>query len=454
MNKRLDLTEGSISEKLIKLALPIMGTSFIQMAYNMIDMIWVGRDGSKAVAAVGTAGFYPWLAMAFIMISKVGGEVKVAQSVGMHDITEAKKYIKSSLELNIILAILYSAIMMAFNKPLIGLFNLGDNEVISMSRNYLIIVSAGMIFTFLNPLFTAIFNGTGNSRTPFIINTCGLLVNILLDPILIFGFHGIPAYGVSGAALATVTAQVIVTILFIITIIKHNDTLFKVSLFRHIQFKYYRSIVKIGIPLAVQNGLFTIFSMIMGILVASFGPVAIAAQKVGSQIESISWMSADGMAAALSTFVAQNYGAKKFDRISTGIKKGLITAIIWGILTTLILILFNKTIFSLFINEPEAILKGADYLKILGFSQVFMCIEITVCGIFKGFSKTFVPSAISIIFTGARVPLAYILSRPEHLGLNGIWWSISISSMFKGILLLGTFIVLYKYKKINNSDSI
>lgn len=454
MNKRLDLTEGSISEKLIKLALPIMGTSFIQMAYNMIDMIWVGRDGSKAVAAVGTAGFYPWLAMAFIMISKVGGEVKVAQSVGMHDITEAKKYIKSSLELNIILAILYSAIMMAFNKPLIGLFNLGDNEVISMSRNYLIIVSAGMIFTFLNPLFTAIFNGTGNSRTPFIINTCGLLVNILLDPILIFGFHGIPAYGVSGAALATVTAQVIVTILFIITIIKHNDTLFKVSLFRHIQFKYYRSIVKIGIPLAVQNGLFTIFSMIMGILVASFGPVAIAAQKVGSQIESISWMSADGMAAALSTFVAQNYGAKKFDRISIGIKKGLITAIIWGILTTLILILFNKTIFSLFINEPEAILKGADYLKILGFSQVFMCIEITVCGIFKGFSKTFVPSAISIIFTGARVPLAYILSRPEHLGLNGIWWSISISSMFKGILLLGTFIVLYKYKKINNSDSI
>ena len=119
VNKRLDLTEGSISEKLIKLALPIMGTSFIQMAYNMIDMIWVGRDGSKAVAAVGTAGFYPWLAMAFIMISKVGGEVKVAQSVGMHDITEAKKYIKSSLELNIILAILYSAIMMAFNKPLI-----------------------------------------------------------------------------------------------------------------------------------------------------------------------------------------------------------------------------------------------------------------------------------------------------------------------------------------------
>lgn len=452
MNKRIDLTEGSISEKLIKLSLPIMGTSFIQMAYNMIDMIWVGRDGSKAVAAVGTAGFYPWLAMAFIMISKIGGEVKVAQSIGMHDTIETKKYIKSSLELNIILAFLYSSVMLIFNRQLIELFNLGDSEVISMSKNYLIIVSVGMIFTFLNPLFTSIFNGMGNSRTPFLINTCGLCVNIILDPVLIFGFHNIPALGVSGAAIATVTAQILVSMLFIIVILRNNDSLFKIKLFRNIDCKYHKIIIKIGFPLAVQNGLFTIFSMIMGILVASFRPVAIAAQKVGSQIESISWMSADGMAAALSTFVAQNFGAGKYDRIKTGIKNGIIVALIWGTFTTLILILFNTVIFSLFINEPEAIIKGADYLKILGFSQVFMCIEITVCGIFKGFSRTFIPSAVGIIFTGARIPLAYILSKPEYLGLNGIWWSISISSMFKGVILLGIFIILYKCKKIYNAE--
>ncbi|MGN0143889.1 MAG: MATE family efflux transporter [Clostridium sp.] len=447
MSKRIDLTEGNISEKLIKLSLPIMGTSFIQMAYNMIDMIWVGKDGSNAVAAVGTAGFYPWLAMAFIMISKVGGEVKVAQSIGMHNTIETKKYIQSSFELNIILAFLYSSVMLIFNKPLIGLFNLGDSEVISMSRDYLIIVSTGMIFTFLNPLFTSIFNGIGNSRTPFLINTCGLLINIILDPILIFGFSGIPGFGVSGAAMATVASQIVVFLFFIITILKNNDPLFKIKLFRKMELKYHKTIIKVGIPLAVQNGLFTIFSMIMGILVASFGPVAIAAQKVGSQIESISWMSADGMAAALSTFVAQNFGAQKFDRIKSGIKSGIMAAIIWGLFTSIILIVFNTGIFSLFINEHEAILKGADYLKILGFSQIFMCIEITICGIFKGFSKTSIPSAISIIFTGARIPLAYILSRPEYLGLNGIWWSISISSIFKGILLLSIFYIMYGYKR-------
>ena len=108
MKGRFDLTQGKITEKLVKLSLPIMATSFIQMAYNMIDMIWVGKAGSSAVAAVGTAGFFTWLAMAFITISKVGAEVKVAQSMGQHDVDETKLYIKSAIEINIILSILYS----------------------------------------------------------------------------------------------------------------------------------------------------------------------------------------------------------------------------------------------------------------------------------------------------------------------------------------------------------
>ena len=108
LNDRLDLTQGRITEKLVKLSLPIMATSFIQMAYNMIDMIWVGKVGSSAVAAVGTAGFFPWLAMAFITISKVGAEVKVAQSIGNNNIENTKYYIKSAIEINIILALIYT----------------------------------------------------------------------------------------------------------------------------------------------------------------------------------------------------------------------------------------------------------------------------------------------------------------------------------------------------------
>ena len=196
MEKRLDLTKGHIIGTLVKLALPIMGTSFIQMAYNLTDMIWIGRVGSSAVAAVGTAGFFTWLAMAFIMISKIGAEIKVSQTIGAHLYEETKGYVRSAIQINLILAVLYMMVLFFFKEPLIGFFNLGDEEIIQMSYTYLEVMIIGMIFYFINPVFTAIFNGSGDSKTPFMINTIGLIFNIVFDPILILGFGPIPALGV------------------------------------------------------------------------------------------------------------------------------------------------------------------------------------------------------------------------------------------------------------------
>ena len=459
MEKKIDLTQGGIVEKLVKIAIPIMATSFIQIAYNLIDMMWVGKNGSNSVAAVGTAGFYPWLAMAFVIFSKIGGEVKVAQSMGEKNIKEVKSYIKSSIELNVFLSMTYTLILILFNKQLIDIFNLGDSQVITMSRQYLVILAIGMIFYFINPVFTSIFIGLGNSSIPFRINTIGLIVNIILDPLLIFGFGPISALGTNGAGIATITAQIIVSCVFVGYIIKNKIEYFKVKYFRNIELKYFKILYKLGFPVAIQNALFTLISMAMGVIVASFGPVAVAVQKVGSQIESISWMSAEGFASALSTFTGQNYGAYKFDRINKGSKIGLIGALIWGSITTLVLVFFGEIIFRAFINEQDAIIKGIDYLKILGYSQLFMCIEITITGVLKGLGRTYIPSVTSIVLNLARIPMAILLSKPQILGINGIWWSISISSIFKGIILLLIFVGLYKGKKLykinnnnNNSD--
>lgn len=448
MNKQIDLTSGNIVEKLVKLSLPIMGTAFIQIAYSLIDMIWVGKIGSKSVAAVGTAGFYPWLAMAFIMISKVGGEIKVAQSVGEKNEKDTRYYIKSAIEINMLLSFLYSLVLILFKSPLIGFFKLGDMEVINMSEQYLVIVGLGMMFYFINPVFTSIFVGLGNSKLPFKINTIGLITNIILDPVLIFGIGPLPKMGVAGAAIATITSHIVVSLCFIYLIRKDKADHFKIKLFREIDFSYYKTLFVLGTPVALQNGLFTIFSMIMGVIVASFGPVAIAVQKVGSQIESISWNSCEGFASALSSFVGQNYGAKKIDRINKSTKYALIGVFIWGSLTTAILVFLGEPIFRAFINEPEAILKGVDYLKILGYSQLFMCLEITVAGIFKGLGRTYIPSIIIAVLTGCRIPLAILLCRTDILGLNGIWWSITLSSMVKGILLVSILVVLRKTHKL------
>ena len=448
MSEQIDLTSGNIVEKLVKLSLPIMGTAFIQIAYSLIDMIWVGKIGSKSVAAVGTAGFYPWLAMAFIMISKVGGDIKVAQSVGEKNEKGTKYYIKSAIEINMILSFLYSLVLICFKSPLVGFFKLEDMEVINMAEQYLVIVGFGMMFYFINPVFTSIFLGLGNSKSPFKINTIGLVTNIILDPVLIFGIGPLPEMGVEGAALATIISHIVVSLCFIYLIMKDNANHFKIKLFREIDFSYYKTLL----PVALQNGLFTIFSMIMGVIVASFGPVAIAVQKVGSQIESISWNSCEGFASALSSFVGQNYGAKKIDRINKSIKYALIGVFIWGILTTVILVFLGEPIFRSFINEPEAILKGVDYLKILGYSQLFMCLEITVAGIFKGLGRTYIPSIIIAVLTGCRIPLAILLCSPDILGLNGVWWSITLSSMVKGILLVSILVVLRKTHKLYLSE--
>lgn len=448
MKERIDLTSGSISDKLVKLALPIMGTSFIQMAYNLTDMMWVGKAGSNAVAAVGTAGFYPWLAMAFIMISRVGGEVKVAQSIGENNNNKTKYYIKSALEINIVLSIIYSIVIILLNKSLINIFDLGDANVIEMSRQYLVIVACGFFFYFINSVFTGIFNGLGNSKTPFLINTIGLFTNIILDPILIFGGFGIPALGVIGAAIATVTAQIISTICFLFKIRKSEESYFKIKLFRNVKIDYYKELYKLGLPVAIQSGMFTLFSMAIGVIVASWGPVAIAVQKVGSQIESISWMTAEGLSVAIASFVGQNYGASNYERINKSCKIGIVAALCLGVVTTLILVFLGEGIFSLFIDESDAISKGGMYLKILGYSQIFMCVEIVISGIFKGLGRTYISSIIVTILTGARIPMAYLLANPQILGLDGIWWSISLSSMLKGALLLVIFVIMIKSNKL------
>ncbi|MCQ1530035.1 MATE family efflux transporter [Lutispora saccharofermentans] len=443
MTKAINLTEGSIFKALIKLAMPIIGTSFVQMAYNMTDMIWMGRVGAKEVAAVGTAGFFTWLAMAIILIPKIGAEVGVSQSIGRRDADEAKKYIKHSMQMIIFLAILYGAFLIIFRKPLIGFYKLGEAKIVNDAVTYLVIISIGMVFYTINPVFTAVFNGYGDSKTPFNINVIGLIMNMVLDPLLILGVGPFPRLEAAGAGIATVIAQVTVTIVFIREARKRRELFPGLGLFTRPDIKHIKTIVKLGFPVALQSGLFTIFAMITARIIAQWGPIPIAVQKVGSQIESISWMTAGGFQSAMSAFIGQNYGAKKWDRVFKGYFSGLAIVSIIGIFATCLLIFGARPVFSVFIPEEEAISYGIVYLKILGLSQLFMCIEITTAGAFIGHGKTLPPSIVGILFNALRIPGALILSS-TFLGLDGVWWAISISSILKGVVLSTWHILFLK----------
>ena len=443
MKKNINLLEGSILPSLSGLALPIMATSLIQMAYNLTDMIWIGRVGSSAVAAVGAAGMYMWLANGLATLAKMGGQVKVAQALGAKEDKQAVSYVKSALQLGIALGLIYGVLAVVLANPLIDFFKLNSGQVVADARIYLQITCGGVIFSFLNQIFTGIMTAMGNSRTSFVATAAGLVINIIMDPVLIFGVGPFAKMGVMGAGIATVFAQMIVTGVFILAALKDEIIFQKVRLLEKVDKESMMTIVKIGFPTGVQSMIFTSISMIIARMIAGFGDSAVAVQKVGSQIESISWMTAEGFGAAVNAFMAQNHGAKNKKRIVQGYKVAMRIEIVWGIFCTFVLMVFPAVIFKIFIPEADVLPMGVDYLKILGVSQLFMCIELTTAGAFSGLGKTIPPSISSIILTAARIPMAIALTSTV-LGLNGIWWSITISSIFKGVILVAWFLVYLK----------
>lgn len=438
MEKRIDLLNGRIFKALVTMAVPIMATSFLQMAYNMIDMIWIGRVGSGSVAAVGAAAMFVNLGTGIGTFLKVGGQVCVARRFGAGKNEEAALYARNAIQLGVVIAVVYGLILCLFKSSLIGFFRFTDQVVIREAELYLHIMGMFIFLSIINPVCTAIINATANSKTPFKINTVGLLINIIADPLLIFGIGPIPRLGVLGAAIATVSAQFVVFILFILYMKKDEKVFTKMHFSRPMKKYVLKDIIKIGWPASVQCIMFSGISMTIGRIIATWGEVAVAVQKVGIQIESVSFMAAEGFSLATDSFIAQNYGAKQFERANEGYKTGLKIMIIWGLITTTALVFFPEMIFKIFIPEADVIPYGADYLRILGYSQLFMCIEILTGGAFAAYGKTIIPSTVSIVFTGMRIPLGIVLGSTS-LGLNGVWWAISISSMFKGVILVVLF---------------
>lgn len=439
MAKINDLTTGPIFPALIKLSFPIIGTSFIQMAYNLTDVLWLGRAGSATVTAVTTAGFFIWLLMALAYSTKAGTETLVAQAVGKKLPDGARKVAENALTLSLIGSLVAFICILIFAPQLLSFFELED-EVRFQAIAYLRVVSFGMCFSALNPVLSAISLGHGNSRTPFLINSIGLIVNIILDPLLIFGLWFFPELGATGAALATVFANILVFILFLL---KHKRVTAHIPHLKLLvlpQKDTVLAILKIGIPISVSHVAFCLFSMCIGKIVSAYGTIPLGVQNIGANIEALSWNTALGFAAALSSFTGQNYGAGKYDRIRQGYYIVLGLSVSLGLLATIAFTFFGHQIFSLFSTETEMILTGEMYLLILAVSQIFMCVEITSAGGFYGLGKSKAPSAVSILFTGLRIPAALLVVTYTSYAYAGVWWCVSISSVFKGVIVMTLYI--------------
>lgn len=440
----INLLEGNIFQKLLLLSSPLMVTSFVNMAYNMTDTAWLGRLGTEAVAASGAAHFFVWMASAIAAISRVGTSVYVAQEYGEKNEKKLNDTIKNGMILMILITGVYTLLISIFTRDLMNLYTLED-EVRNMAIIYLRIFSFGFIINGLNVLISNIYYSLGNSLYPLIFNLVGLVINIVVDPILIFGIGFIPSMGIAGAAYASIFSQFIVLLLFSISIIKSKNEIYiavsegKASLSNIIQ-KF-----KKGFPAGIMSTIHSAISFQLTRYMTSYGTYPVAAYTVGSMLESITWMTTDGLQGGITAMVGQNYGAKLYDRLLEIIKKSIFIVTITGLIGTTVLMLFRTPLFRVFIPEdPNSLPYGVEYLFILGLSQLGMAIEIGSTGVFNGLGKTKTPSVISIIFNIMRIPFALILM--PFVAYQGVWWAMTISSNLKGLISL--LFLRKEYKKI------
>ncbi|MCE5221819.1 MAG: MATE family efflux transporter [Clostridium sp.] len=420
--KKIDLTEGRSIKVLTTLSVPIMGSSLLQFTYNLVNMLWVGGLGSNAVASIGSSSFYIGLGYSINSLVIIGTGIKVAHAIGKKEEKEVKEYINAGLLINIIIGFIFGLVLILGGKGLIGFLHLGNSTVEKDAYLYLALSGPTILFAFFNLLYARILGSFGNNKLAFKINAIGVILNVILDPIFIYVFK----LGVLGAAIATMLANIVMFSLYLIK----SSGMLKFNFSIKINYKKVKEIIILGFPMAFQRILFTVINIFLARIIAVFGSDAIAAQKIGLQIESITYMVIGGLQGAIAAFTGQNFGAKKYSRIKEGYNAALKIGIIYSLLMGFIFIFLNTPLIKLFVRDENTIVIAKAYLQVVAFSQIFSTIETVSNGLFTGIGKPKISSIISIVFTSLRIPMALVLIKP--FGLTGIWISISVSSILKG----------------------
>ena len=447
--KELNLTQGSVPKVLLQFAVPFLIANVLQALYGGADLFVVGQyDDSASVAAVAIGSQVMQTITGIILGITTGTTVLIAIATGAKDDKKVAFTIGSSVWLFSIIGVLLTLVMVVFHGRIAELMHT-PIEAMADTKSYILVCSAGILFIVGYNVVCGILRGLGDSKTPLYFVALACVINIVLDFILVGYFH----LGATGAAVATITAQGVSFMISLWFLYRHGFhfefTRKDIRLNRNLA----KKVMTLGAPIALQDALINISFLIITVIVNQMGVIASASLGVVEKIIVFAMLPPMAISSAVATMTAQNYGAGKIDRVKKGYRASLWTIGIWGLLITLIFIFTPTPIATIFFHEPSAIATAVSYLVIIGFSEAFLCIELTTIGAISGLGKTNLCSIISILFTSARIPLAMILGNTS-MGLNGIWWAFSSTTIIKGIIFTGTFFwIIKKCPKNMNTPS-
>src|SRR6056297_2499630 len=418
LENREEILNGPIAKTLFKLAWPVMIGNTMQVAYNLADTFWLGRVGADAVAAL-SVGF----PLVFLMVSigagiTVAGTTLVAQYMGMGNEEKVNKITAQIFVFVGSLSIILGLIGFLFNEPVLNLMGAPEN-IIGDASAYLEIISLGVPFMFAFFIFSALLRGYGDTKTPMKFMVASTLLNIVIDPLLIFGVGFLPQLGVKGAAYATVFSRAVAGIYGVYILFKGNKGLSLTLESLKPDFKVIKKILVLGFPSAGEQSVVALGMTVLMSIVSEFGTMVVAAYGIGSRILSVVMLPSRGIATATTTMVGQNLGA---DNVNRAEKSAWISSgIIFGLLTALALLfnLFPAQIIAVFNSNPEVIDIGVSFLRIVGFSFGFLGVRFILGGSFRGAGNTVVAMVLAIIaLWGIRLPLAQYLSMNLNWGTD------------------------------------
>jgi putative MATE family efflux protein len=435
-----DLTEGKEGKKILSFALPMLLGNVFHQLYNVIDSIIVGNFiGKEALAAVGASFPVVFVFFALVLGVTSGSTVVISQYFGAKDNERVKRTIDTLFIMLFFASIIISVLGIIFSREIFILLKI-PKEVMPLAEVYLKIFFGGSIAFFGFIGTSASLRGLGDSKTPLYFLIISTLTNIGLDLLFVVVFN----WGIEGVAFATIISQ---GGAFITAIIYLNRTheIIEFSLFK-LKFDkdLFRKSIRIGLPTGIQQTVVALGMTALIGIVNKFGTSVIAAYTVAARINSLATLPAMNFASALSTFVGQNLGAKKHDRVKRGFIATLKMSSVISVIVSILVVFKGDFIMGIFTNDEEVIRVGSEYLKIVGSFYLVFSAMFATTGVLRGAGATIIPMITTVISLWLiRIPGAYFLS--QKIGETGIWWAIPIGWVM-GLIMAYAYYLTGKWK--------
>lgn len=443
-----DLTNDSITNSMLLFACPMILGNFLQQLYNIVDTFIVGQFlGANALAAVGASFALMTFLTSILLGLCMGSGVVFSMLFGAGKISELQNNIFISFVLTGAFAVVLETLVLLFIDPILKLLQI-PSDIYAQTHSYLQIIFVGILFTFLYNFFSAFTRAIGNSVIPLCFLGVSTILNIVLDLVFIQTFH----MGVSGAAWATIVSQGVSALCMILYCIRNIPYLRLSREHLCLNRRAASQIMQYSLLTCIQQSIMNFGILMIQGLVNSFGVTVMAAFAAAVKIDAFAYMPVQDFGNAFSTFISQNFGAGKKERIRSGIRSAIITAISFSMLISVIVFVFAENLMLIFVKpqETEIISIGVQYLRIEGAFYCGIGCLFLLYGLYRGLGKPGISVVLTVISLGTRVALAYILSSIPSIGLLGIWWAIPIGWILADICGIGWY--LYTLHPIKNKN--